>query len=42
VLFLGIYPVAILNLQSPALVRLAEQVRAAAPKPSPASSLVSR
>ena len=31
VLFLGIYPVAILNLQSPALVRLAEQVRAAAP-----------
>src|SRR2546426_1632748 len=31
VLFLGIYPSAILNLQSPALVRLADQVRAAAP-----------
>ncbi len=37
VLFLGIYPVAILNLQSPALVRLAEQVRAAGPPPAAAS-----
>ncbi len=31
VIFLGIYPTAILNLQSPALVNVAEQVRAAAP-----------
>jgi NADH-quinone oxidoreductase subunit M len=36
VLFLGIYPAAILNLQSPALERLSDQVRAAAP-PEPAS-----
>src|SRR5262245_34807260 len=31
VLFLGIYPKAILNLQSPRLVQIAEQVKAAAP-----------
>jgi NADH-quinone oxidoreductase subunit M len=31
VLFLGIYPRAILNLQSPRLVQIAEQVKAAAP-----------
>jgi len=31
VLFLGIYPKAILNLQSPRLVEIAEQVKAAAP-----------
>jgi NADH-quinone oxidoreductase subunit M len=42
VLFLGIYPVAILNLQSPALVRLADQVRAAAPTSAAASSMAAR
>ncbi len=35
VLFLGIYPLAILKLQSPALVALAEKVVAAAPADSP-------
>ena len=36
VIFLGVYPTAILNLQSPALVKLADQVRAAAPASAPA------
>jgi NADH-quinone oxidoreductase subunit M len=35
VVFLGIYPRPILDLQSPALVRLNEQVRAAAVRPAP-------
>jgi NADH-quinone oxidoreductase subunit M len=35
VIFLGIYPTPILDLQSPALLRLNEQVRAAAPKTAP-------
>ena len=38
VLFLGIYPKAILNLQSPRLVEIAEQVKAA----SPAARVASR
>jgi len=37
VLFLGIYPTAILNLQSPALLRLNEQVQQAAAPPPPDS-----
>src|SRR5438309_4944167 len=37
VLFLGIYPTAILNLQSPALLRLDEQVQQAAAPPPPDS-----
>jgi NADH-quinone oxidoreductase subunit M len=36
VVFLGIYPTPILNLQSPALLRLNDQVRAAAPPPAAA------
>jgi len=35
VIFLGIYPTAILDLQSPALLRLNEQVRAATTAPAP-------
>jgi NADH-quinone oxidoreductase subunit M len=35
VIFLGIYPTPIIDLQSPALLRLNEQVRAAAPKVAP-------
>ena len=35
VIFLGIYPTPILDLQSPALLRLNDQVRAVAPKASP-------
>jgi NADH-quinone oxidoreductase subunit M len=34
VIFLGVYPMPILNLQSPALVRLNERVRAATPVPA--------
>src|SRR5215475_13189730 len=37
VVFLGVYPRAILNLQSPRLVEIADQVKAAAPAPSVAS-----
>jgi NADH-quinone oxidoreductase subunit M len=37
VLVLGIYPTLVLDLQSPALVRLADQVRAAAPAPQVAT-----
>jgi len=33
VIFLGVFPTGILNLQSPALVRLADSVRAATPAP---------
>jgi NADH-quinone oxidoreductase subunit M len=35
VIFLGVYPTPILNLQSPALVSLSDRVRAAAPKDAP-------
>jgi NADH:ubiquinone oxidoreductase subunit 4 (subunit M) len=35
VIFLGIYPRPILDLQSPALLRLNARVRAAAPSPAP-------
>jgi len=35
VVFLGIYPTAVLDLQSPALLRLNEQVRAATAAPAP-------
>src|SRR5438034_4201520 len=42
VIFLGIYPTAILDLQSPALLRLNEQVRAAATAPAPDMVAVAR
>src|SRR6266849_4964323 len=35
VIFLGVYPTPILHLQSPALLRLNDQVRGAAPRPAP-------
>jgi NADH-quinone oxidoreductase subunit M len=42
VIFLGIYPTPILNLQSPALVRLNEQVQAATPGAEPRGILAAR
>ena len=41
VLLLGIYPKAILDLQSPALVKLADQVKQAAPAGSGAARVAS-
>jgi len=42
VLFLGIYPTAILNLQSPALLRLNEQVQSAAAANPPPEAMAAR